>query len=74
VHAAAKANGLVKAALFRFVARVKRAEVPFANESGAIACAAENVGNRGFVQIQAFESAPFQCVDRAGAMRVASGE
>jgi len=40
VHAAAKANGFVEAALFWFVARVKRAEVPFANESGAITCAA----------------------------------
>ena len=74
VHAPAKANGFVKAALLWFVAWVESTEMPFADEAGAVARATEDVGDGHFVKIKAFESAPFQCVDRAGAMRVAASE
>ena len=74
VHTTPEADGLVEAALFRLVARVEGTQVPLANQPGAVAGVAEDVGDRDFVEVEALEPAPLQGVDRTGAVRVASGE
>ena len=72
IPTALEADELLVAARARVIARVQRAVVPFADQRRRVTGAAQRVRQRPLVKPQAIQTARFQRIDAAGAMRVTS--
>src|SRR5271167_260966 len=68
----AESRELVEAAPIRMIAIIERAVVPFANESGDVACLPQQIGDSALAQRQPIEATSFQGIDHSGPMRIAA--